>query len=205
MIKIYLTRHGQDEDNARGILNGHHDTNLTELGLKQVEELAQKIKKLDLTFDKVYCSPLKRTFQTAEKITTGLGLAEPEKLDMLIERDFGVMTEKLVADIEKLCAPDIIQTETVTYFLSPSGAETFPELLARAKKTLEFINNKYQQGNILLVTHGDFGKMLYAAYHQLDWQQVLTMFHFGNSELLLLSADLSPEETHIFNAKQYNK
>ena len=55
-----------------------------------------------------------------------------------------------------------------------------------------------------MVTHGDIGKMIYAAYYNLDWQQVLTMFNFGNAEILLLAEDSVPEDTHIFNIKQHN-
>ena len=66
------------------------------------------------------------------------------------------------------------------------------------------IQEKYKDGNVLLVAHGDFGKMIYAAYYNLDWKSVLLMFHFGNSELLLLSEDSSPEEAHVFKFKQYN-
>ena len=42
MMKIYLARHGQDKDNENGILNGHRDTALTELGLSQAKEIAEK-------------------------------------------------------------------------------------------------------------------------------------------------------------------
>lgn len=32
-LNLYLARHGQDEDNARSILNGRRDTPLTLLGI----------------------------------------------------------------------------------------------------------------------------------------------------------------------------
>ena len=37
-------RHGQDEDNAVGILNGHRDAPLTKFGRQQVKITAQKLK-----------------------------------------------------------------------------------------------------------------------------------------------------------------
>lgn len=204
MTKIYITRHGQDKDNANNILNGHRDMPLTEIGMDQAGQLAQKIKETGIIFDKVYSSPLQRAYQTAEQITTHLGLDEPEKLDLIIERDFGIMSGKSVKDIETLCSPDIIRTSTITYFLSPEWAETFPQLTIRARKVLDYIENNHSNESILLCTHGDIGKMLYATYYNLDWQNVLTMFHFGNSELLLLSEDSTSEDTHIFSIKQYN-
>lgn len=122
----------------------------------------------------------------------------------LIERDFGVMTGKPQSKIVELCAPDILQTDTITYFLSPKGAETFPQLLKRANKLLDTIRAEHTEGNILLVTHGDFGKMLYAAYYDLDWLEVLKLFHFGNSDLLELSPTSHHSDTHVHKIAQYN-
>ena len=76
--------------------------------------------------------------------------------------------------------------------------------MKRAKQALTYIQDKHKKGNILITTHGDFGKMLYAAYYELDRKDVLMKFHFGNSEVLLLSSDTKPENTHLFITQQYN-
>jgi broad specificity phosphatase PhoE len=204
MLKIYLARHGQNEDNANGVLNGHRDMPLTSIGEAQAVEVANKIKEAELTFDAVLCSPLGRAKKTAEIISEVNGLPEPEVNDLLIERDFGVMTGVEQSRVEELCAPDIIKTETINYFLSPEGAETFPDLLNRAEVLLNKLTTEYIDGSILLVTHGDFGKMVYAKYYNLDWRDVLKLFHFGNSELLLLSEDSEPGEAHVFTILQHN-
>ncbi len=203
MLKIYLARHGQDEDNVNGILNGHRDKPLTKLGESQAQELAEKIKSLNLTFDKVYASPLQRAYKTAEIVTKKLNIESPEVMNDLIERDFGIMTGKKHIEIEIL-SPHVLKTETVTYFLDPEKAETFANLKIRGKKILEHLKKSHIDGNILLVTHGDIGKMIYAAYYDLDWEKVLKMFHFGNSDLLLLSENSSPTDAHIVTIGQHN-
>ncbi len=204
MLNIYLARHGQDEDNAEGLLNGRRNKALTELGLEQAGMLAENIKNKKLSFDIVYSSPLIRSYQTAETISRMLAMPLPSVLDDAIERDFGVMTGKPVKDIEKMCAPNIIKGDPIVYFLSPEGAETFPDLLDRGRRVIAWIKDHHADGNVLLVAHGDIGKMIYAAYYALDWQQALTMFHFGNSELLLLSETSPAEATHVFKTEQYN-
>jgi len=204
MLKIYLVRHGQDTDNEQGLLNGHRDTELTELGLSQARQLAAFIKEQGIKFDKVYSSPLKRAYVTATQITDALNLPAPEVLPLLIERDFGTMTGQKKSDIEKLCAPAVLKTETITYFLDVPGAESFPQAVIRGKKLLKFIFDKYLDANILLVSHGDFGKMIYAAYYDLPWDDVLQMFHFGNSEILLLAPDTDPAKAQIFKETQFN-
>ena len=77
----------------------------------------------------MYVSPLQRAYKTAAIITDVLGIRKPEVLEDLIERDFGIMTGKSQDKIQELCSPDILQTDTVCYFLNPEGAETFSKWL----------------------------------------------------------------------------
>mmetsp|Transcript_23033 Transcript_23033/g.63880 ORF Transcript_23033/g.63880 Transcript_23033/m.63880 type:complete len:258 (+) Transcript_23033:43-816(+) len=241
MLTIYLARHGQDEDNASGILNGRRDMPLTDLGRTQAATLAGKIRATELSFDAIYSSPLQRAFETASIVaaaTTTKGLSGDKhinaesirKVDDLAERDFGIMTGKPVVDISSICGPDdLLETPTVNYFLSPEGAETFPQLKERASRALAFLNEQHAAASsassssssssggdcdhdddhsILVVTHGDFGKMFYAAYYDLDWKDVLQEFHFGNSEVILCSPKISrppsSDQTHIFSIEQFN-
>ncbi len=204
MLKIYLARHGQDQDNAAGILNGHRNMPLTEIGFEQARTVATKIKDANLHFDAVYTSPLLRAKQTANTIVQSIGGPTPIPLENLIERNFGCMSGKPQNIITEVCSPDIITTNTIVYFLNPEGAETFPDLLARAEKLLLRITSQHTEGSILLVTHGDFGKMIYAQYYNLPWQDILTQFHFGNSELLLLSPDSPANQAHVFEIEQHN-
>ncbi|MBL8030869.1 MAG: histidine phosphatase family protein [Candidatus Doudnabacteria bacterium] len=204
MLHIYLARHGQDEDNAAGILNGRRDKSLTEIGINQAETVAHKIAEASLQFDAIYTSPLLRTRQTADIIAKKIHGPTPTALEELIERDFGCMSGKLQSTITEACAPDIIITPTIVYFLNPEGAETFPDLLKRAQGLLDRMHTLHTHGSVLLVTHGDFGKMIYAQYYQLPWQDVLTQFHFGNSELLLLSPDSPANQAHVFEIQQHN-
>lgn len=203
-MKIYLTRHGQNEDNEKGILNGHRDKPLTELGLKQAKEIASIIKTSKINITKVFSSPLSRAYETAEIIAIELKLPSPEVLELLIERDFGSMTGKLISDIKSSCSPNILQTDTVTYFLSAENSETFDQLILRAKELLEVIKEKRISEDILLVCHGDIGKMIYAAFYDISWQEALREFHFGNTEILLLDKESLPQNRHIIKTKQFN-
>lgn len=204
MLKIYLTRHGQDQDNANGILNGQRDEPLTPIGIDQAHEIAEKIADSGLSFDKAYASPLQRALKTAEIITNKLNMPNPEVMDLLIERDFGILTGQPHSKIKEICGDNTFKTSTINYFLDPEGAETFPMLIERGKKVISKINEVHKSCNILLVTHGDFGKMLYAAYYNLNWQDVLKMFHFGNGDLILLSPDSASTNAHVFQLKQHN-
>lgn len=201
MTKIYIARHGQNEDNANGILNGHRDLPLTELGRQQARELGEGIKQAGLQFDVVYSSPLSRAYETAVIAAEIAQLPEPIQYGKLIERNFGVMTGELTSRIEELCAPDIIKTDTITYFLSPKGAETFVDLVVRGREVLDELRMRHRDEKVLLVCHGDIGKMIYAAATGKDWRDVLKDFHFGNGELIEASSD---GEAHVIKLEQVN-
>lgn len=187
-----------------GVLNGHRNQPLTELGTQQAFTTAEHINEQSLQFNHIYSSPLDRAYATALIIAETNNLPEPIKLDLLIERDFGVMEGKFVKDIKELCKPDILETDTVTYFLNPEGAETFEDLLDRGSKIVSHMETRHRNESVLLVTHGDIGKMIYAHYFDLPWQEVLSSFHFGNCELLKLSKDAEPHNAHVFSQSQYN-
>jgi probable phosphoglycerate mutase len=200
-VEIFIARHGQNEDNVNGILNGHRDLPLTDLGRDQANELGEAIKSAGITFDAIYSSPLSRAFETAEIVTAKANLPQPIVYDQLIERDFGILTGKPASQIEELCAPDIIQSDTITYFLSPEGAETFPQLVERGQRILDYIRAKHNAGKVLLVCHGDIGKMIYCAATGKDWKSVLTDFHFGNGDLIDISG---VGEAHKVKLAQHN-
>lgn len=200
--EIYIARHGQDEDNAAGVLNGRRDTPLTELGRNQAYDLASKIAETGLIFDAVYSSPLRRALETARIVCSVLGGAvEPVIMPQLIERDFGVMTGVPITEIPERCAPNVLKAEKITYFLDPEGAETFPQLVERGHMILEQIRQARSEGNTLLVCHGDIGKMVYAAATGKAWEDVLRDFHFGNGDLI----DVSPHgKAHKIQLPQSN-
>ena len=60
MTEIFIARHGQNEDNANGILSGHRDLPLRGLGRAQACELGEGIRLAGLPFAAVCGSPLSR-------------------------------------------------------------------------------------------------------------------------------------------------
>lgn len=200
MVEIYLCRHGQSRANADGILAGHLDSPLTDIGKKQAQELGGLAKKAELSFDYVYTSPLQRAKQTAKIIAEITDSPEPEVMSELIERDFGILTGKPYLDIPKY-SKNILGTSEIGYFLDGKGVETFPEVLKRAQDVLKKVQTMHKGGKVLLVVHGDLGMMLFAAFHNTPWKRALAHFHFGNSELLLLKEDMH-HSPHVFEIDQ---
>lgn len=152
----------QDRDNSNGILNGHRDEPLTELGKQQAKDVTIKMLQAGFALEStpkstsakdtdkkvvlsaVYSS-LQRAFETANIFVNTLSnnTSQQQKvqvLDDLIERDFGIMTGQPTSSIIEKCGiNNILVTEKINYFLHPQGAETFPNLIDRAKRLLSHI------------------------------------------------------------------
>ncbi len=77
-MKIYIVRHGQTVANSLKIHNSK-DEELTILGIKQAEELGEKL--LNIDFDIIIASPLKRAIHTANIINKrGIPIIYDERL-----------------------------------------------------------------------------------------------------------------------------
>ena len=91
---IYIVRHGKTDWNKEGRYQGHIDIELNSTGEEQAQKLYEKLK--DIKFDKVFSSPLKRAYKTAQIITN-----QKITKDMrLIERYNGELEGKLKTEID---------------------------------------------------------------------------------------------------------
>tara|TARA_B100000941_G_scaffold218726_1_gene161456 strand:- start:10251 stop:10955 length:705 start_codon:yes stop_codon:yes gene_type:complete len=65
---LVLVRHGQSEWNKQDKFTGWVDVPLSFEGKKEAKVAGEKIKKLDISFDYLFCSILKRSIQTYQEI-----------------------------------------------------------------------------------------------------------------------------------------
>ncbi len=85
-MRLILVRHGQSEGNAAGIIQGHSDFALTELGRIQAGVTAERLSREAV--DRIASSPLLRAVQTAETVAAALSLPV-ESEPALREYDMG--------------------------------------------------------------------------------------------------------------------
>lgn len=138
MITIYLIRHGEKED---WTLNAA----LTKLGLEQANKTASHLK--DIEFNAIVSSPQKRTIQTAQIIAAqqSSSFLIDERLKERIEWENKESVEEFLSEWSK--------TDLDREYLPKNGDSS----VKKGSKMYEVINElsqKYQDGNMLLVTHG---------------------------------------------------
>src|SRR5690606_13405106 len=96
---------------------------------------------------------------------------------------------KPFSEILKFPESSLLKTEKVTYFLDVPGAESFPDTLIRARTLLDDIDKTHSKdSSIILLTHGDIGKMIWAATNHVHWIKALKEFHFSNVDVLQLDS-----------------
>ena len=89
---IYLVRHGQTDWNNERRFQGHRDIPLNEAGVRQINDLADKIAGEKVVFDKLITSPLDRARKSAEIIAQKTGFNKEIIIDEdMIERDCGAL------------------------------------------------------------------------------------------------------------------
>jgi broad specificity phosphatase PhoE len=85
-MRLLLVRHGQSEGNASGVVQGHMDFGLSELGQRQARATAERLSELKV--DRILTSPLTRAAETARFIAGERGIAV-EREPALLEYDIG--------------------------------------------------------------------------------------------------------------------
>ncbi|HTE21778.1 MAG TPA: histidine phosphatase family protein [Candidatus Limnocylindria bacterium] len=147
MKKLYFIRHGQSQLNVEGRYAGRAETPLTDEGRTQAKRTGQDAKGLKI--DLIVSSPLSRALETAQIVAAEIGYP----LDKIIaderftERDFGKLEGQIWSPTHK------------HQDLSPYNIETDQELLARTRKTLDWLESQ-PANSILVVSHGAFGRAL---------------------------------------------
>lgn len=171
---IYLVRHGETEWNREGRMQGHLDSPLTERGEDQARRVGRLLADLvaEPADHMVTASPLGRTRSTAALICEALGL------DPSLCRTDERLIEITLGEWDGMTADEIAATDGETWrlyrndhwnFLPPSG-ESYAMMADRARRWLA---TTASGPDLIVVSHGAFGRVLRGIYSSLDPGQTL--------------------------------
>ena len=151
MTEIYLIRHTQAEGNLYHAMQGHWDGDVTALGLRQIDALAERFR--DVKLDALYSSDLKRAMLTAGAIRRTHPLELQTRRD-LREINVGPWEARFFADIqwETPELTELFLRRAEEFYLE--GAETYGEVRRRAAAALEDIAQKNEGRSVAVVSHG---------------------------------------------------
>ena len=146
-MRVFIVRHGESENNKKGLWTGQYNAPLTEKGRLDAEGARTILERI--SFDKVYSSDLDRAIETAEIAIPGC-IYETNKL--LREIDVGSLSNQSTKTLSDEQTKNVIKNG-----YAPFGGETREEFKARIlafKKELEGMDFQ----NVAVFCHGGWVK-----------------------------------------------
>ena len=149
-VRLLLVRHGATLLSAEDRFAGSTDVELSDEGRSQAGALAQRLR--DETISAIYCSPMKRTQETASI------LARPHELDLL--KDDGLREinhgrwEGLRRPEVEAAYPEEYQAwEADPFTFAPQGGESGLSVMARSLPVIRGIVLKHPGRTVVAVSH----------------------------------------------------
>ena len=166
MKNILLIRHGQSEWNKLNLFTGFKNIELSEQGIDEANKAGQNFKNLNIKFDIVFTSELKRAQETAKIILKNLDqwdhLYSEGKIitDIkLNERDYGDLTGLNKKETADKFGEEQVHKWRRGYSDQPPNGESLEDVVRRVKIYFEeSINPAIQSANnnnILIAAHGN--------------------------------------------------
>ena len=165
---LYLVRHGETEDNVNQIMQGQTQGRLTEHGVEQARELAERMRRKQI--DAFFASDLQRSIDTCRIIAQPHGKTI-ETTPLLRERDWGGFTGLFIPDLKDRTWPDDI--------------ETIGQMKERARQFLDLLRKKHAGQKVLAVGHGIMNKAIQSVHDGKPMNEVERMTN-GEVRILII-------------------
>ena len=166
MKNILLIRHGQSEWNKLNLFTGFKNIELSEQGIEEANKAGQNFKNLDIKFNIVFTSELKRAQETAKIILKNLDqwdfLNNEGKIISNInlnERDYGDLTGLNKKETAEKFGEEQVHKWRRGYSDQPPNGESLEDVVRRVTKYFEEVMKPAIQSNendnILIAAHGN--------------------------------------------------
>ena len=172
-MNLYVIRHGQTIVNKYNLINSINKIGLTKKGKKEALNASLNIENIKL--DLIISSPLRRTKQTCKIVNNNKIKVIFDK--RIIERNSKSMQFKKISLLDGNIWYDI--NKDIVY----KNSEGFKSILKRTEEFLNELQEKYKDKNILIVTHGDVCKAIYAIINNINIPDKIKEFEQQNCEI----------------------
>ncbi len=148
--RLYLIRHGATILSAEDRFAGASEVDLSDEGRWQAEALAARL--ADDRLRAVYCSPMKRTIETATIVAQPHGLT-PVVREGLREIHHGRWEAMRRNDVEAQFPEEYAAWEEDPFTYAPLGGESGLSVMARALPVIREIVSQHHDENVAVVSH----------------------------------------------------
>ena len=169
-ITLYIVRHGQTVDNLENRIQGHTDSPLTKLGVRQVEAVADLL--ASESFASIYSSDLGRAVRTAEIIAAKQPPIRQAQGAQIVVQTTPLLRELNLGAVQGFTAGEFAKRWPEEYRLwkldsvahRPPGAESIQSAVERCGKFIEQVLGEHSDGDKLaVIVHGGSLKGLVTA------------------------------------------
>lgn len=192
-IRLLLVRHGETEENAAGIVQGHLPGKLTERGRRQAELLAARLAAESI--DALYTSDLARAAHTAAAIVRAAPKLHLQTDAALRERALGVYEgrhgQHYYDDFQASGRP--------RWEFKPAGGESIREVQARSDAFLKRVIPRHPGQSVLFCTHGGIITTLLATLVDASLEEML-VHRFRNTSLTVVEVQNGLVRVPMFNS-----
>jgi len=192
--KIYLIRHAEAEGNLYRRVHGHYDSNITELGLKQIDALRDRF--ADVPVDALYSSDLVRAQTTAQAIGVPREM-ETRTTPRLREVFMGRWEDTTWARLERDEAEQL-----AFYARDPARwevGEPYKEKVSRIYDVVRELGEKHPEETICIVSHGCMIRTLLGTILGLSSERIGEIPHCDNTGVAYLEYDKGAFQIHYMN------
>lgn len=191
MKRIVLVRHGETEWSATGRHTGRTDVPLTPEGERAARALGRRLGELGVVPGRCITSPRRRAVDTARLAGLGEHLAVD---DRLAELDYGDYEGRTTVEIRRERPGwDLFRD-------SSPGGETIDEAGRRADSFLADLDPDAGEGDVALVGHGHFLRVLAARYLDFAPSEARHLA-LATASLSLLGHEHSWRAVHLWNGR----
>ncbi len=148
--RIYLIRHGATQLSAEDRFAGATDVDLSDEGRAQAQALAVRL--ADDHIRAVYCSPMRRTVETASIVGRPQDL-RPLVRDGLREIHHGRWESMRRSEVEAQFPEEYAAWEEDPFTYAPQGGESGLSVMARALPVIREIVAQHRDENVAVVSH----------------------------------------------------
>ena len=151
---IVIARHGETAWNIEDKIQGHSNSDLTELGIEQTHQLNEEL--AHFPFAAIYSSDLERAYKTAQILGERRSILVIRRKE-LRERNFGPYEGTTKENLKRLD----LESDEVDF--EKLGVESNESITRRFLKLIREVSKKYAGKHVLFVSHGGAMRILLLA------------------------------------------
>ncbi len=179
MPYLVLVRHGESQWNLENRFTGWVDVPLSPKGIQEASAAGDRLKKLNIHFDKAFTSDLQRAQNTLKIILEKLGQTDlpVEKNQALNERHYGDLQGLDKAETAKKFGDDQVKIWRRSYDIAPPNGESLKDTAARTLPYFDkAIVEEIKKGHhVIVAAHGNSLRSIVMHLDKLTKEQVLEL------------------------------